>query len=219
MAATKLFLHHATSPADLGSTFLVRGADSAQGAAIAHAVTNSLAGPITGQYFPSTAPGIYVTDTLGGSSLVWLSKPLSASVTIAGTITPNIWCFESNPSANIGFQYEIFRWSAETGGIVSSVARSGAASNECNKTSSTLKTAPTVTPTSTTFSAGDRILIVVYNDDANGLTESGGRNWTIDYDGATPGAAGDTFFTFTETFTFVAGADTVNPLPAQGYTN
>ena len=61
--------------------------------------------------------------------------------------------------------------------------------------------APTLTPTSTAFSAGDRIVIRIYNDDGNGVTKVTGRNWTLDYDAGT-GVDGDTYWSFTETISF-----------------
>jgi hypothetical protein len=58
--------------------------------------------------------------------------------------------------------------------------------------------------------AGDRIVMVVYNDDGNGVTEANGRNWTLDYDAGT-GVDGDTYLSFTETVSFAS--DTINGRP------
>jgi hypothetical protein len=101
------------------------------------------------------------------------------------------------------------------GGIVSSLGNS--ADNGVTEwgTSAAVRTIPTLTPTSTTFAAGDRLVVVIYNDDGNGVTEASGRNWTLDYDAAT-GVDGDTYLSFTETLSFAADA---NNAPAQSFTS
>ena len=76
-------------------------------------------------------------------------------------------------------------------------------------------TAPTLTPTSTDFVAGDRIVIAIYNDDGNGVTEASGRNWTLDYN-AGAGVDGDTYLSFTETIGFNADS---NNAPARTLTS
>jgi hypothetical protein len=82
-------------------------------------------------------------------------------------------------------------------------------------TSAAVRTAPTLTPTSTAFNAGDRIVIVIYNDDGNGVTEASGRNWTLDYDAGT-GVDGDTYLSFTESLSFSADS---NNAPSRAITS
>ena len=82
-------------------------------------------------------------------------------------------------------------------------------------TSAAVRTAPTLAPSSTAFNAGDRIVILIYNDDAASVTEAAGRNWTLDYDAAT-GVNGDSYLSFTETITFSADS---NNAPARELTS
>lgn len=148
--------------------------------------------------------------------MLWFSAPLSAGVTISGTITPNIWGYESNNACNCGFRYEVLRWDVQRGGIVSSLGIStGDATTEWG-TSAQVRTAPTLTPTSTAFNIGDRIVIVMYNDDASGVTEASGRSWTLDYNGAT-GVDGDSYLTFTETISFSADTNNARPIPSTSW--
>ncbi len=202
-AATKVFLHDAPSKGILpgGADFVLRQANSTQGSAKVTAVTSSIAGAVSGQYFPSGTAGHIVTKTAGGTRTIWISDPLSSGVTISGTITPNLWGLESAAQCNCGARYEVLRWSVATGGISSSLGISSDGGVTEWGTSAAVRTSPTLTPTSTTFNAGDRIVIVIYNDDGNGVTEANGRNWTLDYDAGT-GVDGDTYLSFTESLSF-----------------
>ncbi len=175
-------------------------------------VTNSITGPVSGQYWPSATTGHIITLTAGGTKGAWISAPLSAGVTISGTITPNLWGLESNANCNCGARYEVLRWSVATGGIVSSLGISTDGGVTEWATSVAVRTSPTLTPTSTAFLAGDRIVIIIYNDDGNGVTEGSGRTWRFDYHGATPGADGDTYLGFTESISFSADSNNARPL-------
>ena len=93
-AATKVFLHDASSAISLGPGYLVKRANSTQGSSVQTAVINSVAGLVTGQFWPSTNAAHILTKTAGGTRVVWISDPLAAGVTISGTITPNLWGLE-----------------------------------------------------------------------------------------------------------------------------
>lgn len=214
-AATKVFLHDASSPIQQSGDFTCRKADSTQGSALVTAVTNSIAGAVSSQYWPSGTAGHIITKTAGGTRTIWVSAPLSSGVTISGTITPNLWGLESAVQCNCGARYEVYRWSVATGGIVNSLGISSDGGVSEWGTGAAVRTAPTLTPTSTTFNAGDRIVIVIYNDDGNAVTEASARTWTLDYDAAT-GVDGDTFLSFTETISFSADS---NNVPAKGTSN
>jgi hypothetical protein len=170
-------------------------------------ITASAAGPLTGHYFPISPGTSYYYRSGAGYRLIWYSAPLSSGVTISGTITPNIWGYESAVQCNCGFRYEVLRWSVAQGGIVSSLGISTDNGATEWGTSAAVRTTPTLTPTSTGFVTGDRIVIVMYNDDANGVTEASGRTFTLDFNGAT-GVNGDTYLSFTETLSF--SSDTNN---------
>lgn len=178
------------------------------------AVISSIAGAVSGQYWPSGTTGHILTKTAGGTRTIWISDPLSSGVTISGTITPNLWGLESAIQCNCGARYEVLRWSVAAGGIVSSLGISTDSGLTEWGTSAAVRTAPTLTPTSTAFATGDRIVIVIYNDDGNGVTEATGRNWTLDYDAGT-GIDGDSYLSFTETFSFSADSNNARPIPSQ----
>lgn len=209
-AATKVFLHDAASPIAPSPSFLWKKADATQGTTKVTAVVTTIAGNVTGQYWPSATSGHIWTKTGGGTKIVWISAPLSGAVTISGTITPNLWGLETSNPANSGARYQVLRWSVAVGGIVSSLGISTDGGVTEWGTSAAVRTAPTLTPTSTDFAAGDRIVIVIYNDDGNGVTEAGGYQATLDYDGAT-GVDGDTYLSFTEAITFAAESNNVPP--------
>jgi len=201
--ATKVFLHDALSKGIIpgGADIAFRQANSTQGSAKVTAVTNSIAGTVSSQYFPSGTAGHIVTKTAGGARTIWITDPLASGVTISGTITPNLWGLESAAQCNCGARYEVLRWNVATGGTSSSLGMSSDGGLSEWGTSAAVRTAPTLAPTSTAFNAGDRIVIVIYNDDGNGVTEANGRNWTLDYDAGT-GVDGDTYLSFTESISF-----------------
>ena len=216
-AATKVFLHDAVSKGLIpgGGDISFRQANSTQGSSKVTAVTNSISGAVTGQYFPSGTAGHIITKTAGGTRTIWVSDPLSSGVTISGTITPNLWGLESAAQCNCGARYEVLRWSMATGGISSSL---GVSTNDGVTewgTAAAVRTAPTLTPTSTAFNTGDRIVIIVYNDDGNAVAQASGRTWTLDYDAGT-GVDGDTYLSFTETISFSSDS---NNAPSQATTS
>ena len=207
-AATKVFLHDAISKGIIpgGTDITFRQANSTQGSLKVTAVSNSIAGAVSSQYFPSGTAGLIVTKTAGGARTIWISDPLSSGVTISGAITPNLWGLESAALCNCGARYEVLRWNVATGGIASSLGISGDGGVAEWGTTPAARTAPTLTPTSTTFNTGDRIVIVLYNDDGNAVTEASGRTWTLDYDAGT-GVDGDTYLSFTESLSFSADSN------------
>jgi len=213
--ATKVFLHDAASKIIPNSTFLYKLADATQGTAKVTAVTNSITGPVTGQYWPSATAGHIITKTAGGTKIIWITSPLSAGVTIQADNGPNPWGFESSVACNCGSRWELLRWSVATGGMTSF----GTSPDNGTVEWSTTPGVPgqsNIVKISTTFVPGDRIVIVIYNDDGNAVTEASGYTWTLDYDGPT-GVDGDTYVNFTETITF--SADSNNAPARPGGTN
>jgi hypothetical protein len=216
LGATKVFLRSGGSYLKPPTEWTFPAAYGNQGASKNTSVTNSIAGALTGHYWPIATSGYIATVSGTGNKLAYFSWPLSAGVTIEGTITPNIWGLESNAACNCGFRYEVLRWSVAQGGIVSSLGISTDDGVTEWGTSAEVRTAPTLTPTSTAFVTGDRIVIIIYNDDGNGVTEASGYNWTLDTNAAT-GVDGDTYLNFTEAISF-AGTD-LNNARVEGGTN
>jgi hypothetical protein len=212
--ATKLIVHDQGSALGTwGSEWGLRNANTTNGSSMATFTTNSVAGPVTGHYFPIATANYVVTAGAGSPRRIWMTPPLSAGVTISGTITPNIYGLESNGTCNCGLRYEVLRWSVAQGGIVSSLGISTNDGFTEWTTSATLKTSPTLTPTSTAFVTGDRIAFLFYSDDANGTTEGSGRTFTIHYNGAT-GGNGDTYLSFTETLSFASDTNNGRSRPS-----
>ncbi len=210
-AATKVFLHDASSKLIPNGDFLYKLADGAQGTSLATAVTASANGEITGQYWPSSDPAHIITKTSAGPKIVWISSPLSAGVTVSGTITAHLWGLESARQCNCAVRFEVLRWSAARGGIVSSLGISSDSAMSEWDTRALLDSSLTVTPTATVFAAGDRIVIVIYNDNASGTNEGANRDWTLDYDGPS-GGDGDAYLSFTEAFSFAPDTNNARPM-------
>lgn len=159
--------------------------------------TSTVAGPTLG-----------LEISLSGGSGEWLSPPVSADVTISGTITANIWASENNMSANVAINVII--------DIVRANSFDANGSNEIvNIVKSTRTTEVAVTTnavnnfttgmtsgayTGQTLNRGDRLRIRVFGDDAG--TMASGFTFVIGYAGTTGAADGDTFVTFTEDITF-----------------
>jgi hypothetical protein len=214
-AATKVFLHNATSaygtlsngPTRLAGTCAVgnnnykfRLANSTQGAS---AVTVTWQPTLSG-----TAP-CYIQNGTGGATsdyLIWMSPPLSSAVTISGNIDYNFWAKESQNGMNASIEFTILRWSLHDQGIVSTVQVAGFGA-EMSTSIAAAKTIAAAAPTSTAFAAGDRIVITVeiVNPPALTLNQNGTRTVTLAYDG-TSGASGDSYVNFADTFTFSSDA-------------
>lgn len=130
-------------------------------------------------------------------SAIWLFQV--AAVTISGTVTLNIWGFEDAMATNAQLAVIISRYDSG-GGFVSDVIAQGNANHAKGVelgTSSAVQNW-TATPTSTTFSAGDWLAVIVHVD-ASGTMAVG--QVSVKYDGTTGSADGDSFVTFTETIT------------------
>ncbi len=167
--------------------------DTARGAGIVADNVTCVTGPTTGLEI----------DYNTGIRFHWLSPPLAEDITISGSITFNIWAYESVMAANATIGAVVDRIRGSDGSVVSTVVTSifgselGTASAAKNWSA---------TPTSTNFLKGDRIRVRLYADDYTGGTMDVGivtANWAA----ASSGAQGDSYITFTENFAFI----TTNP--------
>lgn len=168
------------------SPMLLHSARSGTGGLKTSSVT-TVAGPTN---------GVECQDGSFGVPYEWFTLPLSAAVTISGTITLNLWGLENNMSANAAINCRLERVDS-TGAVVSQIAKS-ARITELGTVAAVGNF--TVTPTSMNMLKGDRIRATVFFDDAG--TMGATFQATFDYDGQTSTADGDSFVTFTETFTF-----------------
>jgi len=163
-----------------------------RGAAAATATAASIAGTTAGIEFVS-----------GTVALEWISEPLSADFTVAGTITGNLWGLESTMNDNTAINFVVDKIDGATGAITQ-IAKS-ARTTELGTTNAANNF--TVTPTSTVCKRGDRIRIRPFIDDAGAAMIVG--TTTFSYNGPTAAAAGDSYVTFTETLAFEPDPGTV----------
>jgi len=152
---------------------------------------NSVTGPTNGVAMSANT----VQDTYPGGDL-YVSAPLAADVTISGSITANIWAYEANMASNAAINFAVFKHSR----LDQSLTRICKSARVTELGTADAVNNFTATPTSTTFNRGDRIVIQLFADDA-GTMATGGYIYT-NINGPTAGVTGDTYFTFTETFTF-----------------
>lgn len=140
------------------------------------------------------------TRTAGGTVLEWISGRVPAGgFTLAGTMTFNIWALENNMNANCGARSRVFKRTAAGsesevgGGPYNDGVEFGTAAAVMNWTG---------VPTSTAFAENDRLIVRYYITNVG--TMATGFTCTIDYDGPTAAADGDTWFRINENVTFKA---------------
>jgi hypothetical protein len=167
---------------------------------VSSTATATVAGPTSG-----------VQVQVGGTAAAWISPALEA-VTISGTISFNLWAFESAAAANVGLDVKIERCDG-SGNVISQIARS-----ERGTELGTSATAQvwTVTPTSTTLSAGDRIKVTVFGNDAGGTMTASARTFTLRYHGTPAGSNGDSFVRFAEILTVASVVPATVDAPSAG---
>jgi hypothetical protein len=168
--------------------WIARRFHTARGSSSTTMVATTVAGPTSGLELNSTNH--------------WNSAPLAADVTISGNITLNLWMLEAGATNNAGAQVVIERIT-KLGQVGATVLNSEKGTEL--STTSTLETW-TAAPASTAFLKGDRIRVRVAVNDAGGTMAAGSA--TLNYDGGTPGASGDSFITFNENLTFVTAFPT-----------
>ena len=163
-----------------------------------------------------------VDTTSGGNHIVFATAGTKCwaiqieAVTISGTINFNLWGFESNMANNARMAAVVSRYDS-AGTFVSDVVANGNANHFDNI--EYVVTTPTActwsaTPTSTTFAAGDWLVLAVHAD-AIGTMGAAAAGASFDYNAAVA-SDGDSSVQFTETivaFTPPAGLPRVNPYP------
>jgi hypothetical protein len=149
-----------------------------------------------------TSTTIPMTLTAGGTAAKWITVPFDSAVTISGRMTSNIWGLESNASANaqIGLGLSQYTTSLQSAFVTTSLG--GEISTTVERVIWTSSNGASANSkeiiTSTAFSAGDRLAIVPVLA-AFGVMATG-HTVTMDYNGLTGGADGETWIQFNETF-------------------
>jgi hypothetical protein len=126
---------------------------------LATSVTNTVAGPTT---------GVQATVSAGGSVLTWLSAPLAAGDVGAGA-SIGINAFESAMNANTGLHVKLER--VDNAGASISTIFDSEKGTELPTSATDQLWAPAVTVR--TLSAGDRLKVTVFGNDAGGNMGSG----------------------------------------------
>ena len=181
--ATKLFLHDAVfdNPISFLPGLDKRALDDVQGALG------------TSRDNTTTASGNHILVT-PASTFYW--SYIVNPVTITGTITVNLWGLEDVMTTNAQLAVVISRYDAASN-FISDVVAQGNAAHAKGVELGTASAAQnwTITPTSTTFSRGDVLVLVVHFDAIGTMAAGNGR---LTYDAAT-GTSGDSYISFTET--------------------
>src|SRR5262245_415177 len=152
----------------------------------------------------TTASGTEIqwTKTAGGAVLTFLSPPLAAGFTLAttDTMTFNLWAFESNASANCGVRVRVYK--VQRDGLTGGQEVNGSPFNKGTElgTSAAVQNWTGTVGANMTFVENDRIMIRVYITNIG--TMGGSFTCTLDYDGGSGGADGDSWFQLNNNVTF-----------------
>ncbi len=200
----KLYPHAATKTPTIG-TDDTHGLDSAFGYLPSASAQTYAMATVTGP----TAP---LQFTSGGTLKSFVSDAIESAITISGNITINIRAKVDNAAANATVEIKILRVDS-TGAILSTVVAVAPSPIPAALTTTDAAINYTVTPTSTTFAADDRIVVQIYIDDANAVNMVTGHTVTISIDaGNGSTVAGDTWVQFTENIPFKVSA-VIAPTP------
>lgn len=142
------------------------------------------------------------TQTAGGALLEWISPPLAAGFTLAttDTMTFNIWALESSMNANAGGRARVYRWS-RAGGISELAGSPWNDGAEFGTAVAVMNWTGTVS-SNEVFNIGDRIIVRYFITNVG--TMGGGFTCTLDYNGGTSGADGDSWFQLNNNVTFLS---------------
>lgn len=198
--ATKLYLLGGTNEATFGlgtntadAVGTTRGWDPL-------ALSTSPGGALTGGLRATVAGATAGLEIWFASpvAIEWYSEPLAADITISGTVTFNVWAYETNMSANVGMHAIVDRV-GPTGTITQIVSSEKGTEVAVSASVGSLNNW-TASPTSTAMSRGDRIRVRILGNDAG--TMASGFSFGVNFAGPTTAADGDTWVQFTEDVTF-----------------
>ena len=174
------------------TSFFMRNLTSSVGGAGGRLASQMRGTPNLQMFTTTTAGGtnIQVTETLGGTALEWFTEPITAAVTISGTVTVNIRGLESATTVNAGAGVLIERCD-NAGTVLSAIVPDSTFGLEWG-TTDTARTG-NLAPTSTSMAVGERIKVTWK---VRNVGTMGAGTVTNGYNG--PGTAGETFVRFTE---------------------
>lgn len=129
------------------------------------------------------------TDISGG----FFATPPLVAFTLSGSVTVSCRASESNGQANAGMRYRLYKWT-RSGGLSAALLT---LTQAAELTTTDAAVSLSGTPTSTAFATGDVLVLEVAITNVGG-TMGSGRTVTVTHDGATSGAAGDSYWTINE---------------------
>lgn len=180
------------------SDFFLRSAASGLGGAGQRRLSQRR-GAASATFITTTTAGgtnITCTATAGGQALTWFSEPITAAITISGTITVNIRGLESANTVNAGRGILIER--TNNAGVVQSTILADSlvpATITEYTTTDAANGAATYTPTSTAMAVGERIRVTLK---VRNVGTMGAGTVTNSHDGPATAVAGDTWVRFNE---------------------
>lgn len=165
-----------------------RGLSQRRGRASATFITTTTAG----------GTNITCTATAGGQALSWFSEPITAAITISGTVTVNIRGLEAANTVNAGRGILIERTN-NAGTVQSTIVADSTVPATITEytTTDAANGAATYTPTSTNMAVGERIKVTLKVRNV-GTMAANASGVTNSHDGPASGAAGDTWVRFNE---------------------
>lgn len=133
------------------------------------------------------------SGTLIQATPIWITPPFAGSVTLSSAITVNAWAKEAANANNSGIQVRLYKYSGGSEGSVFGTCTFGT-----ELTTTMAAKNYSCTPTSTAFSAGDRLVVKVFfvNCTTSGCPTGtmGSGTGTFDYDRSSA-ADGESFIT------------------------
>jgi predicted acyl esterase len=180
----------------VATTLYFRNLSSTLGGAGDRAMSQRIGRPRATATATTTSGGtnIQITATAGGQVLTWYSEPLTEGVTISLLTNVSLWCRESANTVNAGIALQVDR--TNNAGTVQSTMITRRVIGAEAGTTSAVRTA-SITPTSTTFSAGDRIKFTV---SVINVGTMGAGTFDFDYNNFQQGLVGASFMTFNDDF-------------------
>ena len=155
---------------------------------VSTAVTTAAAGVATA--------GMTLT-VAGAVAAKWITRGISAAVTVAGTIGVNIWQLQSLKANFTNVDIQLQQYVASTAALVAGQAAFMTTSINLGAETAAARTGIfSKAPTSTAFAVGDRIVILP-NVNSVGARPGTGTT-TMDYNGKTENADGDTWIQLDE---------------------
>lgn len=179
--STSMYLTNLDSDVSGYKLLLVNERNPSPPSAVATAVTATT----------SSGSNIPATLTSGGIAAKWITKPLAVAVTIASAPYVNWWGKEDAAATNSGLQIRVAKYTAGAQGSDLLTASFGTELG----TSAANNQWVTAAISSTAFAVGDRLVLIPYINNVGTMAVG---TATIDYDGATSNADGDTYFVIQE---------------------